>query len=78
VSRHALNLMEGILSTYYKCALSATTHKLNVSRHMLIWALFLVLVCGTRAQSVFAPFAYTVYNNSIKDNLFFEKSLVGL
>jgi hypothetical protein len=37
VSRRALNLMEDILSTYYKIILSAATHKLNVSGHMLIW-----------------------------------------
>jgi hypothetical protein len=45
------DLMEDILGTYYKCALSAITHKLNVSAHMLLWKLFLVLVCGNRAQS---------------------------
>jgi hypothetical protein len=50
VSRRALNLMGDILSTYYKCILSAITHKLNVSGHMLICTFFLVLVCGTRAK----------------------------
>jgi hypothetical protein len=30
----ALNLMEDILSTYYKCTPSAITHKLNVSGYM--------------------------------------------
>jgi hypothetical protein len=60
-SRCALNLMEGILSTYYKCTLSAVTHKLNVSGHILIWTFFLVLVCGIRAQSLSAPFSYTLY-----------------
>jgi hypothetical protein len=33
-------LMEDILSTYYNCTLSAITHKLNVSGHMLIWTFF--------------------------------------
>jgi hypothetical protein len=33
------------LSTYYKCTLSAITHKLNVSGHILIWTFFVVLVC---------------------------------
>jgi hypothetical protein len=28
---------------------------------MLIRTLFLVLVCGTRAQSLSAPFSYTLY-----------------
>jgi hypothetical protein len=36
VSSCALNLMEDILNTYYKCTLSAITHKLNAPRHMLI------------------------------------------
>jgi hypothetical protein len=40
VSRHALNLMMDSLSIYYKCALSAITHRLNVSGHMLIWTFF--------------------------------------
>jgi hypothetical protein len=35
---------------------SAITHKLNSSRHMLIWTIFLVLVCETRAQSFSALF----------------------
>jgi hypothetical protein len=61
VSRRALNLMEDILDTYYKCTFSAITHKLNVSGHMLMWTFFLVLVCGTRAQSLSTPFIYTLY-----------------
>jgi hypothetical protein len=31
LSKRALSLLEDILSTYYKCTLSAITHKLNVS-----------------------------------------------
>jgi hypothetical protein len=31
VSRRALNLLEDILSNYYKCTTSAVTHKLNIS-----------------------------------------------
>jgi hypothetical protein len=61
VSRRGLNLKEEVLSTYYKCTLSAITHELNVSGHMLIWTFFLVLVCGIRAQSLSAPFSYTAY-----------------
>jgi hypothetical protein len=38
------------------CILSAITDKLNVSGHMLIWTFFLVLGCGTRAQSLSASF----------------------
>jgi hypothetical protein len=41
--------------------LSAVTHKFNVSGHMFIWTFFLVLVCGTCAQSLSAPFSYTLY-----------------
>jgi hypothetical protein len=40
------------------CALSAMTHKLNVSGHVLMWIFFLVSVCGSPAQS--SP-AYTIY-----------------
>jgi hypothetical protein len=50
VSRRALNRMEDILSAYYKCILSAITHKLNVSGHML--------VSKSRAQSLSVPFSY--------------------
>jgi hypothetical protein len=62
VSRRSLNLLEDILSIYYKCTLSDITHKLNVSGHTLIWTFFHVLVCGTRAQRLPAPFNYTLYN----------------
>jgi hypothetical protein len=65
VLRRALNLMEDILSTSYKCTLSAITHKWNVFEHMLIWTFFLVLVCGTCAQSLSAPFSYTLYISDI-------------
>jgi hypothetical protein len=34
VLKRALNLMENILSTYYKCPLSAVTRKWNVLRHV--------------------------------------------
>jgi hypothetical protein len=61
VSRRALNLTEDILSTYYKCTLSALIHKLNVSRHILIWTFFLVFLCGIRAQNLSATFSYTLY-----------------
>jgi hypothetical protein len=36
VLRRALDLMEDILNVYYKCTLSAVTHKLNVYGHVLI------------------------------------------
>jgi hypothetical protein len=36
--------------------LSAIIHKLHVSGHMLVGAVFLVLVCGIRAQSFSASF----------------------
>jgi hypothetical protein len=36
MSRRALNLLENILSTYYKHTLSAVTYKLNVSGLMLL------------------------------------------
>jgi hypothetical protein len=61
-----LNPLEGILSTYYKCTLSAVTHKLNVSGKMLMWTFFLVSVCGTRAQSLSAPFSYILYGVEVR------------
>jgi hypothetical protein len=33
---------EDILSTYYKCTVAATSHRMNVSGHMLIWTLLLM------------------------------------
>jgi hypothetical protein len=57
-----LNLMEDILSTYYKRILSAVNHKLNVSGHLLTWSYFLVLICGTRAQNLSGPVSYNLYN----------------
>jgi hypothetical protein len=56
VSRRVLNLMRDVLSTYCKCTLLAINHKLNISGHILIWTFFLVLECGTRVQSLSAPF----------------------
>jgi hypothetical protein len=49
------------LNTYYKCNLSAITHKRNISGHVLIWTFFLVLVCGTCAQSLFTTNSSTLY-----------------
>jgi hypothetical protein len=48
MSMHALSIMEDILSTYYKCILSAITHKLMFF-DMFIWTFFLVLIYATRA-----------------------------
>jgi hypothetical protein len=48
----------------FKCTLSTITHKLNVSGHILIWTFFLLLICGTHAQSLSAPFSYTLYTGS--------------
>jgi hypothetical protein len=64
VSRCALNLMEDILSTYYKPTLPAVNHKLNVSGLMLIWIFLHVLVYGPRAPSLsklsLTPYTYNV------------------
>jgi hypothetical protein len=48
---------EDILSTYCKCTLSAITHKLNVSGHILM-SFFLVFACGTCAQILFPSLSY--------------------
>jgi hypothetical protein len=77
-SWRAPNLTEVILSTYYKCTLSAITHKLNVSGHMLMCIFFLVLVCGTRVQSLSALFSYTlwVWARVCRDDQFREFSWI--
>jgi hypothetical protein len=62
VSRSALNLMENILRPYYKCTVSAITHKLSVCGYMLIWTFFLALVFGTHAPSLSALSIYTLYS----------------
>jgi hypothetical protein len=54
-------LMDDISSAYYKCTLSATTHVLHFSGSMFLWTFFIVLVCGTRARTLSAPFSYTVF-----------------
>jgi hypothetical protein len=43
------------VSKYYKCSVSAITHKLNVSEHML-WTFFLFLVYGTRGPKFVRTF----------------------
>jgi hypothetical protein len=43
--------------SYYKC-----THKRNVSKHVLIWTYFLLLVRGTSAKSLFTTFSYILYS----------------
>jgi hypothetical protein len=53
--------MENISSIQCKNMLSAVTHKLNISGQMVIWPIFLVLMCGTSAQSLSAPFSYILY-----------------
>jgi hypothetical protein len=58
--RHALNLMEEILSTY-KFILWALMHKFNVSGCVLVGHFFLVWVCGTCTRSMSTPFCYTLY-----------------
>jgi hypothetical protein len=57
----AINLMEDILITSYKCILSVITLKLNISGHLLIRIFVLVLARGTRAQSVSVPLSHTLY-----------------
>jgi hypothetical protein len=49
MSRRALNLMEDILSTYYKCTLSAITRIKCFRTHV-------VFVWGTRAKNLSVPF----------------------
>jgi hypothetical protein len=67
-SRRTLNLVDDILSTYYKCTLSAITHKLYVSRHLLIWKIFLVLLRETLVQMLTAHFSYILYSVEWQDD----------
>jgi hypothetical protein len=64
VSTRALNLMENILSTFYKYTLLARNE--IVSGKILITVFFLLLICGTRAQKLSAHFSYTLYNLDIE------------
>jgi hypothetical protein len=62
VLRHAVSLMEDILSPYYKCILSAINQKLNICGHMLIWTSFIFwyvelmqkFVCSFQLHPVYA------------------------
>jgi hypothetical protein len=60
VSRRVLNLMEENLSTYYRCTLSAITHKSNFSGHVDMY----ILSCfgmWNLCPSLSAPFSYILY-----------------
>jgi hypothetical protein len=55
VSRGAINLMEDILNTYYKCTLSAITFRLNVSDTRWYWYFqsnFLILKNESRLMTL--------------------------
>jgi hypothetical protein len=56
VLRRALDLMEDILSTCYKCTLTAVTHKLHVHGHMLIWTFFSCFGLWNSCQKYFLIF----------------------
>jgi hypothetical protein len=57
------SVMIGVMEnmSHSKAISRAITHKLSVSGHMLRWTCFLVLLCGTSAQSLSAHFSYTLY-----------------
>jgi hypothetical protein len=38
-----------------------TIHKLNISGHMILWTLFLVLLYEIRDHNLSAPFSYSLY-----------------
>jgi hypothetical protein len=61
VSRRAPNLVEDILSTYYKCTVSAITHILCFQTYVSMDLFSLLLVRGAYAQNLSAPFSYTLY-----------------
>jgi hypothetical protein len=67
VLRRTMNVMEDILSIYYKCTLSAVTHKLNVSGHMLIstfdiWNMSRKFVRTFQLHSVYTFFQKECYH----------------
>jgi hypothetical protein len=60
------------LSTYFKCTLSAITHRWSVSRHKLIWTFFLILVCGTQAQiCLYVPYNIYVHMLGVPEGVTF-------
>jgi hypothetical protein len=61
VSRHAKNLTEDTLSTYYICNLSTIIHILNSFCNKFLQTFFLSLVCGNCAQSLSASFNYILH-----------------
>jgi hypothetical protein len=60
VLKRVLNVMKDILSTYYEFTLSAITHKINVSGHILIRTLF--LFCYVNGQNMDEPCSYNLHN----------------
>jgi hypothetical protein len=62
VSRRVLNLMEDILITYHKCALSAVTHKLMFPDTRWYGHFFLFWYVKLVSKNLSAPFSYTLYN----------------
>jgi hypothetical protein len=57
---YVLNLMEFILSIYYKFTFSYNSQN-NVSGHMLLQVFFLDSVCGSHYQSLSAPSSWPLY-----------------
>jgi hypothetical protein len=60
VSRPALNLMEDILNSFYKCTLSAVTQKLNVSWDVFYGYIFFIL--NSRPKCVPILQLHTLYS----------------
>jgi hypothetical protein len=66
----AMNLVEDISSTFYKCTLSAANQKLNASGHMMVEIFFCVLVCVTHAQIYIAPFSYIMFTQYLQFDMY--------
>jgi hypothetical protein len=62
VSRPALNLMEDILTTNYKCTLPSGTPELHVSEHVYMGIFFLVM-CNS-CLNFLRTFSVTSYINN--------------
>jgi hypothetical protein len=69
------SVMIGVIENYHHA--TAVSHKLNVSRHMLIWTIFLVLACGTSCPKIVHTFQlHSVYSmNSFAANHIKDKCL---
>jgi hypothetical protein len=62
IGHYIENISQSAANMRWSAIMHSFSHNSQtVSGHMLIWTFFLVFVCGSRAQSSFIPFSYTLY-----------------